>query len=70
MRRGSARLWGQRTRLIKAAVALFETSEAPVDRAGEDCRLMEEGLETGGGVEVELAAMEVLLNVGTALGRG
>ena len=70
MGRGSARLWGQRTRLIKAAVALSETSEAPVDRVGEDCRLTEEGLEIGGGVEVERAAMEVLLNVGTALGRG
>ena len=31
---------------------------------------MEDGLETGGGVGVELAAIEVLLNVGTALGRG
>lgn len=49
---------------------MFETSEAPVERAGDDCRLIDDGLETGGGVEVDFAAIEVLLNVGTALGRG
>lgn len=49
---------------------MSETSEGPVDRAGDDCRLLEEGLERGGGVEVDFAAIEVLLNVGMALGRG
>lgn len=49
---------------------MSETSEAPIERAGDDCRLIEDGLETGDGVEVDFAAMEVLLNVGTALGRG
>lgn len=70
MGRGSAWLWGQSTRLIKAIVALSETSEDPIERAGDDCRLLEDGLERGGGVGVEVAAMEVLLNVGTAFGRG
>ena len=70
MERGSARLWGQSTRLIRATVALCETSEVPVDEAGDDCRPLEEGLERGGGVEVDFAAIEVLLNVGTAFGRG
>ena len=46
------------------------TSESPVKRVGDGCRLLEDGVEGGGGVEVELAAIEVLLNVGTALGRG
>ena len=41
-----------------------------MDRAGDDCRLLDDGLETGGGVEVDFAAMDVLLNVGTAFGRG
>lgn len=70
MGRGSARLWGQSTRLIKAAVALSETSEGPSERAGDDCRPLEDGLEREGGVDVDFAAMEVLLNVGTAFGRG
>lgn len=70
MGRGSAWLWGKSTRLIKATVALSETSEGPIERAGDDCRLLEEGLERGGGVEVGFAVMEVLLNVGTAFGRG
>ena len=49
---------------------MSETSEGPIERAGDDCRLFEDGLERGGGVEVDFAAMEVLLNVGTAFGRG
>ena len=60
----------QSTRLIRATVALCETSEVPVDEAGDGCRPLEHGLERGGGVEVDFAAIEVLLNVGTAFGRG
>lgn len=70
MGRGSVWLWGQSTRLIKATVALSEISEGPIERAGEDCRLLEDGRERGGGVEVDFAAIAVLLNVGTAFGRG
>jgi len=51
-------------------VALFETSEGIGDRAGEAWRLRDEGLDAWGSVEMELAAMDVLLKVGTALGRG
>ncbi len=63
-------LWVESTRRIRAAVALSEVSEGLAERAGDDGRLFEECLDACGGVVVEPAAMEVLLKVGTALGRG
>lgn len=55
---------------MRAAVALSETSETPVERTGEDWRFRDEDLESWGVVDIGDAAREVLLKVGTALVRG
>jgi len=55
---------------MRAAVALSETSETPVERTGEDWRFRDEDLESWGVVDIGDAAREVLLKVGTALWRG
>ena len=55
---------------MRAAVALSETSEGVLERAGDSCRVREDDLENWGVVDTGVVAMEVLLKVGTALGRG
>ena len=51
-------------------MALSETSVMPAERPGEDWRLWVGGVEICGVGGVDFAAIEVLLKVGTAFGRG
>ena len=66
-------LWarGQSTRRMRIAAALSEVSVGAEERTGDEWRLLDDCLDSCGGVEVELlAAIDVLLKVGTAFGRG
>ena len=58
---------GQRTLRTRAAVALSETSEGVLERAGDTCQVREDELENWGMVDIGIVAMEVLLKVGTRL---
>lgn len=62
--------FGHNTRLTSAAVARSESSKPWLGRNGEECRLLEDGLDSWGGVVAAFTLIELLLYVGPALGRG